>query len=39
LPRALVRKLEKQTLATIIRRHTPIAGELQSDVFLMPNDK
>jgi hypothetical protein len=39
LPRALVRKLENQTLARIIRRNTPIAGELQPDVFLVPNDQ
>ncbi|HEX4666975.1 MAG TPA: peroxidase family protein [Chthoniobacterales bacterium] len=38
LPRSLVRKLEKQTLARIIRRNTPISGELQADVFLVPNE-
>jgi Animal haem peroxidase len=39
LPRSLVRKLEKQTLAKIIRRNTPISVELQSDVFLVPNEQ
>ncbi len=36
LPRGMVRRLEKQTLATIIRRNTPIASELQSNVFVVP---
>jgi peroxidase len=36
LPRPLVRLVEKQTLARIIRRNTPIRSELQADVFHTP---
>ncbi len=32
----LVRLVEKQSLARIIRRNTPIAGELQENVFVVP---
>ncbi|HEY3663653.1 MAG TPA: peroxidase family protein [Chthoniobacterales bacterium] len=36
LPHSLARKLEKQTLARIIQRNTPIASELQANVFVVP---
>ncbi len=36
LPRALVRTIEKQTLAKIIRRNTSIGRELPRDVFAGP---
>ena len=36
LPRNLIRQVEKQTLTKIIRRNTPIRGELQADVFQAP---
>ena len=36
LPRYLVRLVEKQTLAKIIRRNTQIRYEMQSNVFIVP---
>jgi len=36
LPRNLIRQVEKQTLTKIIRRNTPIRGELQADPFHTP---
>jgi hypothetical protein len=36
LPPSLVRMVEQQTLARIIRRNTPIGKELQPEVFLVP---
>ena len=35
LPASTLRTIEKQTLATIIRRNTTIRGELPNDVFLV----
>ena len=35
-PAPWVQMLERQTLATIIRRNTPIGAELQADVFKVP---
>ena len=32
----LQRKVERQTLARIIRRNTPVAGEIPDNVFRMP---
>ena len=32
----LQRKVERQTLARVIRRNTPVAGEIQDDVFRLP---
>jgi hypothetical protein len=37
LPRSLVRLVEQQTLARIIRRNTGIGHELQANVFLKPS--
>ncbi|NJL28758.1 MAG: hypothetical protein HC897_13140 [Thermoanaerobaculia bacterium] len=37
LPADLVRVVERQTLARIIRRNTAIGGELQADVFRVPS--
>jgi len=39
LPRPLVAYVERQTLATIIRRNTGIGRELQNDVFRAPKDR
>ncbi len=36
LPPSLADLLERQTLATIIRRNTDIGGELQQNVFIVP---
>ncbi len=36
LPRPMVRQIQRQTLATIIKRNTPIGDELQADVFHVP---
>ena len=37
LPRPLAAMLEHQPLSEIIRRNTAIGGELQKDVFHLPN--
>jgi hypothetical protein len=36
LPPSMVEQLERQPLSVIIRRNTPIRGELQHQVFLVP---
>jgi len=36
LPTPMVRQIQRQTLATIIKRNTPIGDELQADVFHVP---
>jgi Animal haem peroxidase len=38
LPRPLVAMLEQQSLSDIIRRNTTVGGELQRDVFRLPNN-
>ena len=39
LPQSLVKKLERQQLSEVVRRNTPIAGELQGNVFRVPNQQ